>query len=65
MLNEAPRGMEPPASRGDTEGFQRAYVEVQGDTIALTAGPEVGRYARELRPTRVLVARPAPSAECP
>lgn len=65
MLNEAPRGMQPPAPPGGAEDFQRAYVEVQGDTIALTAGPEVGRYTREFRPTRVLVARPAPRAECP
>ena len=65
MQNEAPRGMQGSASPGSVEGFQLAYVEVQGDTLALTAGPEVGRYTRELRPTRVLVARPAPRAECP
>ncbi|MGH7636253.1 MAG: hypothetical protein ACREOK_01275 [Gemmatimonadaceae bacterium] len=63
MQNETPSGMRPPASRA--VAFQRAYVEVQGDTVALTAGPEVGRYTREFRPTRVLVARPAPRAECP
>ena len=65
MQNEAPRGMQATASSGSTVAFQRAYVEVQGDTIALTAGPEVGRYAREFRPTRVLVARAAPRADCP
>ena len=65
VQNEAPRGMEAPARPGSAEGFRQAYVEAQGDTIALTAGPEVGRYTREFRPTRILVARPAPRAECP
>ena len=63
--NEAPRGMEAPPRPGSTEGYQRVYVELQGDTIPLTAGPEVGRYTREFRPTRVLVDRPVLRGECP
>lgn len=53
------------AAGANAGGLHRAYVEVQGDTIALTAGPEVGRYTRELRPTRVLVVRRTSRTECP
>ena len=63
--DEAPRGMQDPASPGAAGGFRRAYVEVQGDTVPLTVGREVGRYTWELRPTRVLAAGPAPRADCP
>jgi hypothetical protein len=58
MRNQAPAG-------ADAGGLHRAYVEVQGDTIALTGGPEVGRYTRELRPTRVLSVRRVSRTECP
>ncbi len=62
--DEAPRGgmrTEAPAG-ADAGSFQRAYVEVQGDTVALTAGPEVRRFTRELRPTRVLLVERAVEA---
>jgi hypothetical protein len=49
----------------DAGGYRRAYVEVQGDTVALTAGPQVRRYTRELRLTRVLTGRRVSPAECP
>ena len=49
----------------DAGGYRRAYVEVKGDTVALTAGPQVGRYTRELRLTRVLTGRRISPAECP
>ena len=50
---------------GDAGGFHRAYVEVRGDTVALTAGPELGRYTRELRLTGVLDVRRVLDVECP
>jgi len=53
------------APAGDAGGFHRAYVEVQGDTVALTGGPEMRRYTRELRPIRVLEVRRVLDAECP
>lgn len=65
--DEAPSGgMRSAAPAGADAGhFQLAYAEVLGDTVALTAGPEVRRYQRELRLTRVvLVDRPAARAEC-
>ena len=49
----------------DAGGFYRAYVEVQGDTVALTGGPEMRRYTRELRPIRVLEVRRVLDVECP
>jgi hypothetical protein len=61
-----PGGMRTKAPPGaDAGGFHRAYVELHGDTVALTGGPEVGRYTRELRPTRVLVVRHPLRTECP
>lgn len=66
QIEVPPGGMRTRALPGsDAGGLHRAYVEVQGDTIALTAGPELGRYTRELRPTRVLVVRRVSRTECP
>lgn len=53
------------APAGDAGGFYRAYAEVRGDTVALTAGPEVGRYTRELRLIGVLDVRRVLDVECP
>ncbi len=49
----------------DAGGYRRMYVEVQGDTVALTAGPQMRRYTRELRLTRVLIGTRVSPAECP
>ncbi len=49
----------------DAGGYRRAYIEVKGDTVALTAGPQLGRYTRELRLTRVFTGRRVPPGACP
>jgi hypothetical protein len=46
-------------------GIRRAYAEVRGDTVAVTAGRSALGYERELRVTRVLIVRPAQGSVCP
>lgn len=67
MQDSAPPGgmRRTQAPAGDAGGFHRAYVEVQGDTVALTAGPELGRYTGELRLTGILDVRRVAEAKCP
>jgi hypothetical protein len=46
-------------------GIRRAYAEVRGDTVAVTASRSAVGYERELRVTRVLIVRPAQGGVCP
>ena len=55
-------GMLPPEH---APGIRRAYAEVRGDTVAVTAGRSTLGYERELRITRVLIVRPAQGGVCP
>ena len=44
---------------------RRAYAEVRGDTIAVTAGRPALAYERELLVTQVLAVRPIQGDVCP
>lgn len=44
---------------------RRAYAEVRGDTIAVTAGRAALSYERELLVSQVLVVRPIQGNVCP
>jgi hypothetical protein len=50
---------------GRAPGIRRAYAEVRGDTVAVTAGRLAAAYERELRVTGVLIVRPAQGGVCP
>lgn len=60
---QSPGGGMTPVVRG--QYIRRAYAEVEGDTVAVSPGQASLAHQRELRPTRVVVVRPAQGGACP